>query len=404
MRRRGRTAHCCTWPSAPEPAPRAVRRDATRRRQPGADGARARHPRTSGIETPCRQRPDDRIVQKGRTLAGSGQGRRPGRHRPPTDHRGRPGPGRRHVHPAETQGPLRHRPQRRPSARLGTDRADHQTRPRQAHPVHHGRPDRRGCPAGRRAGGAHRGGEGVDVAAGATRRHHPRLEADVTPYYEDELVTLYHGDCREITEWLEADVLVTDPPYGRNWRQGRLKSAHQAVDSHSGLPGDLDPTSRHRVLDLWGQRPAVVFGDLMLAPPRGAKLVGVYQKPPNAGTRGAVGGFRRDAEAIYLIGPWPIGLGGRSSVIATATSSQGNPHSPQGKYHHPHTKPLDVMEQLITACPPGVIADPFAGSGSTLVAARNLGRHAIGVEIEERYCEIAARRLAQQPLPIEEAP
>lgn len=219
----------------------------------------------------------------------------------------------------------------------------------------------------------------------------------MTPYYEDELVTLYHGDCREITEWLEADVLVTDPPYGRNWRAAWVRPGRTNA---TRIVGDKDTTSRDRVLELWGQRPAVVFGHLMLAPPDGTKLVGVYQKPPNAGTRGTVGGFRRDVEAIYLIGPWPTGLGGRSSVIATATSSQGNPHSPQGKYHHPHAKPLDVMEQLIAACPPGTIADPFAGSGSTLVAARNLGRHAIGVEIEERYCEIAARRLAQQPLPL----
>jgi site-specific DNA-methyltransferase (adenine-specific) len=218
----------------------------------------------------------------------------------------------------------------------------------------------------------------------------------VTPYYADDSVTLHHGDCREITEWLAADVLVTDPPYGRGWRQGRLKPPHQANDAHVGIVGDAGTETRDGVLAAWGGRPAVIFGDLMLAPPGGTVLVGIYRKPPNAGTRGAMGGYRRDAEAWYLIGPWATGLGGRSSIVATGARSQGL--QPQGRYAHPHAKPVDVMETLISACPPGVIADPFAGSGSTLVAARNLGRRAIGVELDERYCELAARRLAQDVL------
>lgn len=217
-------------------------------------------------------------------------------------------------------------------------------------------------------------------------------------YYQDENVTLYLGDCREQLAWLEADVLCTDPPYGRSWRQGRLKLKRN--DSHAGIAGDRDTTTRDAALAAWGDRPAVVFGDLMLAPPPGNKLTLIYRKPPNAGTRGAIGGFRRDAEAIYLLGKWPSGLGGMSSVIATSARSQGNPSSAQGRYGHPHAKPVDVMETLIAACPPGVVADPFAGSGSTLVAARNLGRRAIGVEIDERYAEAAAKRLAQAPLEI----
>ena len=127
----------------------------------------------------------------------------------------------------------------------------------------------------------------------------------------------------------------------------------------------------------------------------------VYRKPPNAGTRGAMGGWRRDAEAIYLLGPWPSGLGGRSSVIATGRAVTERRVRTARRYGHPHAKPVDVMETLIAACPPGVIADPFAGSGSTLVAARNLGRTAIGVELDERYAERAARRLSQMTFGLE---
>jgi site-specific DNA-methyltransferase (adenine-specific) len=219
-----------------------------------------------------------------------------------------------------------------------------------------------------------------------------------TPYYADDLVTLFHGKCEDITDWLAADVLVTDPPYGRAWRQGESKvRGRHGSKSHAGIAGDAGTELRDWALDAWGSRVAVVFGDLMLAPAPGTKLVLPYCKAVDAGVRGAIGGFRRDAEAIYLIGPWPTGLGGRSSVIRSNALGQGNLVIHHG---HPHAKPVDVMEDLIRACPDGVIADPFAGAGSTLVAARNLGRRVVGVELEEKYCERAARRLSQMTLDI----
>jgi site-specific DNA-methyltransferase (adenine-specific) len=220
----------------------------------------------------------------------------------------------------------------------------------------------------------------------------------VTPYYSDDHVTIYHGDCREIDAWLSADVLVTDPPYGRQWKQGDTSSFYGwRSNKHDGIANDGDTSARDAALALWGlTRPAIVFGDLMLEPPTGTKLVLIYDKGGDAGFTGAVAGFRRIVEAVYLIGRHATGLGGRSAVLSTRQSCGGNLARTTG---HPHTKPLDVLMPLIKTTP-GIIADPFMGSGSTLRAAKDLGRKAIGIEVDERYCEIAARRLAQEVLPL----
>lgn len=221
------------------------------------------------------------------------------------------------------------------------------------------------------------------------------------PYFQDDDVTLYLGDCREITEWLAADVLVTDPPYGRgsagvdtsNRTVGRL---YRGTDDNAPIAGDEDTGTRDAALRMWGSRPGMVFGDLRVHAPAGSMQAVIYRKPPDAGHR-STAGFRRDAEAVHLL-HLPSGYGGRTSVIETTASMVSRAQGIAARYGHPHAKPVDVMEQLIAACPPGVIADPFAGSGSTLVAARNLGRQAIGIELEERHCERTALRLSQMVL------
>jgi DNA modification methylase len=223
------------------------------------------------------------------------------------------------------------------------------------------------------------------------------------PYYRDEQVTLYHGDCLEIRNWLEADVLVTDPPYGIGWKKPALPSSaalkRGVQTAHSGIANDADTSVRDAVLAAWGRRPAALFGAPNGAAPAALKQTLVWQKPSTVGIFGTVAGFRRDWEAIYLVGNFPASTAQRSSVIKTNGENTAYSRECHG---HPHAKPAAVLEVLLQHMPFGAVADPFAGSGTTLVAARNLGRKAIGVEIEEKYCEIIARRLNQQCFDFEE--
>lgn len=221
-------------------------------------------------------------------------------------------------------------------------------------------------------------------------------------YYEDDFVTLYHGDClTEHREWLGSDVLVTDPPYGRAWVNGAgLTNADgNGSSKRKSISGDKDTTVRDGALTAWGNRQAVVFGDIMLAPPAGTRQVLIYAKPEDAGIRGAMSGFRRDVEAIYLMGPWTSGIGGVTSILSVGGHVAG-PTGPAALYGHSHSKPIALMERLAKLSI-GTIADPFAGSGSTLVAAKNLGRKAVGVELDEKHCETIAKRLSQDLLELE---
>ena len=216
-------------------------------------------------------------------------------------------------------------------------------------------------------------------------------------YYQDEHVTLYHGDCLEHTAWLEADVLVTDPPYGIGWKQpdlpasmGSGRAKHGSFHKHVGILNDDNTEARDKVLHAWGEdKPAIVFAGWQKPITRNVRQTLIWKKPSNIGVIGAKYGYRRDTEAIYLLGRHQQRTVARSSVLETSGS---NTNYQDGT--HPHMKPISLMEQLMEWTD-GVIADPFAGSGSTLVAARNLGRRAIGVELEEKYCEIIANRLSQ---------
>ena len=220
------------------------------------------------------------------------------------------------------------------------------------------------------------------------------------PYYEDDLVALYLGDCLEIHEWLDADILVTDPPYGQSWETTHWDTK-RGYKKRNILCDDSTDT-RDAALALWGDKPGICFGNIGKPLPKNTKMTCIYHKASNAGMFGAkIAGIRRDIEAIYFIGGWAYDTTfGNKSSIFESTVKQASTLS--NRHGHPHAKPLDVMEKLISCAPPqSIIADPFAGSGSTLVAAKMLGQRSIGVEMDEHYCEIAAKRLEQNVLPLE---
>jgi site-specific DNA-methyltransferase (adenine-specific) len=214
------------------------------------------------------------------------------------------------------------------------------------------------------------------------------------PYYQNELVTLFHGDSLEITEWLAADVLVTDPPYGtkNESRKGSYQGAGSQIRRFNPIANDQNAEARDRVLELWGENPAIVFGTWRIPRPQNTQHRLIWHKKGQApGPTNS--SFMLQDEEIYVLGKGFISTSPPMRSVVTTTE----PRSIEvAKIGHPTPKPIGLMETLIARCPEGVIADPFAGSGATLIAARNLGRKVIGVELEEKYCELIANRLSQE--------
>ena len=216
-------------------------------------------------------------------------------------------------------------------------------------------------------------------------------------YYQDDLVTLYHGDCREHTQWLDADVLVTDPPYGFGaslWTENDPCIAGEPRQ-HRNSDRVIGPEAvalRDAALGMWGQvRASIIFGNWRAPRPEGTRMRLIWDRQHIG--MGGIGPWHPTDEEMYAVGSqWVTAPRGSESTVIRV------PRLHTRGRDHPHAKPVGLMERVIGWTPPGVIADPFAGSGSTLVAARNLGRSAIGVEMEEKYCEIIAKRLDQYVL------
>lgn len=204
------------------------------------------------------------------------------------------------------------------------------------------------------------------------------------PYYEHAGITIYHGNCMEILPTLErVDLIISDPPYGVN---------KAGWDGY--LPMDW-MFEAARLTDVLAIMPGV--SNLAKVPARIAHLE--YQWTlaayiSNGMTRGAFG-----------FGNWipcmVFGIAGASLHC----NSQDFFHCTIGGYKpdHPSPKPQAVMRWLIGRFSGTSILDPFMGSGTTLFAAKELNRKGVGIDINERYCEIAAKRLSQEVLCFEEA-
>lgn len=212
------------------------------------------------------------------------------------------------------------------------------------------------------------------------------------PYYTDEWVTVYHGDCRDVLGWLGADVLLVDPPYGIGYDSGR---PHDTLAT--SIEGDLDTTVRDHVLTMWGNRPALVFGTWRIPRPAGTQARLIWD------TKGALGmgdlsiPWKPSDQEIYVLNhTTEHGFRGiRSSNVLVCPPVQSM--SRNGRVH-PHQKPVPLLASLIDKCPPGVLADPCAGAGSLGVAAKLMGRRAVLVESDAQYLPVIVERLQQDAL------
>jgi len=204
------------------------------------------------------------------------------------------------------------------------------------------------------------------------------------PYYHDEAsgITIYHGDCREVVPTLSGiDAVVTDPPYGiaGKWKGG-FSTAHgwgrAGQMANKRNEWDTEPPSKETI-DLMlstGSQHIIWGGNYFQLPVSRCWLV--WNKP----------------ERGFSLAECELAWTDFDNVARVYDCCRSEPDRV-----HPTQKPLALMSWCINKTD-GSILDPFMGSGTTLVAAKLQGRRAIGIEIEERYCEIAAKRLAQNSL------
>ena len=236
------------------------------------------------------------------------------------------------------------------------------------------------------------------------------------PYYEHAGITIYHGDCLDVLDAVQpiVDAVVMDPPYASGARTEAAKTSSGAMVR--GVRWNARPLDNDQMTTpgfVWLMRQVAQRAWHCL--PDGGSLFSFidWRQWPNL--LGAIESarFRINGMIVWDKKSYGLGNGFRAQHELILHASRGVPdvaardtgnviveHVRDDNSDHPSPKPIGLMEALlrVVAEPHDVVLDPFMGGGATLVAAKNLGMRAIGVETEERYCENAAKRLSQEVL------
>lgn len=208
----------------------------------------------------------------------------------------------------------------------------------------------------------------------------------ITPYYQDNYATIYHSDCREILpQILNYDLVITDPPYGIDY-QSRYRISLSKLDK---IQGDLEfplwlfdlckPKIALFVWCRWEQLFIIPKPKSFIVWDKCRHTMGDLKHEFGKQWEGCA--FYPKENHSFVFRPVDVI---RAAKVKEATVC------------HPNEKPTAAIVPLIKCHNSDLIIDPFMGSGTTLAAAKNLGRKSIGIELEEKYCEIAAKRLKQE--------
>lgn len=237
------------------------------------------------------------------------------------------------------------------------------------------------------------------------------------PYYADEFVTLYHGDCLDVVPELaerSVDAVVTDPPYSSGGRRENARSLRRSMNrsmtDEDWIAGDSMSTGGF----VWMMRALAVRAKSTLKPGGHFLAFIDWRMYPNLAGALESADYRQHPTLVWDKAHFGMGVVFRNQHEWVVHFSNGNPAAPARRDvgnvlrcppvrdgDHPTEKPVGLMGSLLSvvASVGGAVLDPFCGAGSTLAAAKMLGRKAVGVEIDERFCEVTAKRVQADPLP-----